>query len=356
MKIAIILGTRPEIIKFSPIIRELRRKQIDFFIIHTNQHYSENLDKIFFDSLKMPQAKYNLNIGSHSQGKQTGLMLEKIEEVLAEDRPDIVLVQGDTNSSFAGALAAKKLFIKVGHIEAGLRSYDERMPEEINRKLIDHIADFLFAPTKLQSDIMKSEGIKKDIIIVGNTIVDAVKENSELSNKINTISEFGLEKDNYFLVTFHRAENTSIRENLETLLTSFKKIYEKYHIELFCPLHPRSIKMIENFGLELPAGLRITEPIGYLSFLNLMKNARLILTDSGGLQEEACILGIPCVTLRDNTERPETVDVGANIIAGIEFAKIEKAISLSLGKSRNWSNPFGENVARKIVEYLTEQK
>ena len=353
MKICIILGTRPEIIKFSPIIRTLEENQCEYFIIHTNQHYSENMDKIFFDSLQLRQPKFNLNVGSHSQGKQTGLMLERIESVLIEKNPDIVFVQGDTNSSFAGALAGKKLQIKIGHIEAGLRSYDERMPEEINRKLIDHISDYLFVPTENQKQILLNEGINNNsIFIVGNTIVDGVKENIDISDKKKYLKDYNLEKGNYFLVTFHRAENTNDKVNLSIILESLDKIYKKYQITLFCPMHPRTKKMIEKFNLKIPKGVILSEPVGYLPFLQMMKNAKLILTDSGGLQEEACILQVPCITLRDNTERPETVDVGANVVTGLNVEKIMEALSIMLNKKNQWNNPFGENVASKIVKII----
>ena len=352
MKIAIILGTRPEIIKFSPIIRELSQNNIEYFIIHTNQHYSENLDKIFFQQFDIKQPEYNLNIGSHTQGKQVGLMLEKIEQVLMSNQPGLVMVQGDTNSGLAGALAAVKLQLKVVHIEAGLRSYDKRMPEEINRKLIDHMADLLFAPAKLQKEILLSEGISHEkICVVGNTIVDALQQNLVLSRKNRVLNQYKLEKNNYFLLTFHRAENSN-KENLETIVKSMKKIYKKYKTQIFFPIHPRTRNLLELFRIEIPSGLQLEEPLGYLPFLQLMENARLIFTDSGGIQEEACILKIPCISLRDNTERPETIEVNANIIAGIDFVNIEQAIDKSLAKSTNWENPFGEQVSANIIKNL----
>jgi len=358
MKLAIILGTRPEIIKFCSIIRYCEKNKLNYFIIHTNQHYSENMDKIFFEELKLSQPKYNLNIGSGSHGKQTGLMLEKIEEVLIKEKPDVVLVEGDTNTAFAGALAAAKLRIKVGHVEAGLRSYDRSMPEEINRVMVDHVSDYLFAPTENQKKILFGEGIANEkIFVTGNTIVDAVIQNDELSEKKDYLSLYGLTKNNYFLITAHRAENTDKKEILRNILKSFENMYKRYKIKLFCPIHPRTKKMIEEYELAVPKGLILHEPVGYLKFLQLIKNAKIILTDSGGVQEEACILKVPCVTLRENTERPETIEVGANIIAGTNPANIVECIEKMLNAKRDWKNPFGEGKAEeKIIKAILNQK
>ena len=353
MKIAIILGTRPEIIKMASVIRYCAEQQLDYFIIHTNQHYSENMDKIFFDALQLPQPRYHLHIGSGTHGKQTGQMLEKIEEVLVQEKPDWVLVEGDTNTVLAGALAARKLHIKVGHIEAGLRSYDQRMPEEANRVMTDHISDALFAPTKNQKAILLKEGIAEEKIhVVGNTIVDAVLQNSTLDTR-DHLKTFALESQKYFLVTMHRAENVDRKAIVQNIFKAFEDLHQKYGIPLFYPMHPRTKKMVEQFGLTLPAGLIIEEPVGYLEFLHLMKHAKLLLTDSGGIQEEGCIVKIPCVTLRDNTERPETVDVGANIIAGTTPEGISKAVDEMLARPREWENPFGDGkTGERIITLL----
>jgi UDP-N-acetylglucosamine 2-epimerase (non-hydrolysing) len=359
MKIAIILGTRPEIIKMSSLIRLGQRKKMDYFIIHTNQHYSYNLDKIFFKELNLPSPKYNLKVGSGTHGKQTGKMLIKIEEVLLKEKPDIVLVEGDTNTVLAGGLAAKKLHIKVGHIEAGLRSYFREMPEEINRILVDHLSDFLFAPTKLAKDILIKEGIAKEkIFIVGNTIVDAVLENLKISQKKSKILEkLKLKKNHYFLATLHRQENVDFKGRLENILKGLELIFNELSLPIIFPLHPRTKKMIKTFNLKIPQGVQIIEPLGFLDFLKVEANALLVLTDSGGVQEETCILKVPCITLRDNTERPETIKVGANILVGTNPLKIIKATKLMLKSKRHWPNPFGDGTtSQKIINILKQTK
>ncbi len=354
MKIAVILGTRPEIIKMAPVIRELERKKADFFILHTGQHYSYNLDGVFFEQLKLPQAKYNLEAGSGSHAEQTAKILIGVESVLQKENPDVVLVEGDTNSILAGALAAVKLPIKVGHVEAGLRSYDRNMPEEINRILADHCSDFLFAPTEKAKATLLGEGIPEEkIFVTGNTIVDAVYQNLEIAReKENTLDTLNLKPKEYFLVTLHRQENIDNRARFLSILKGLDKVAEEFHLPVIYPIHPHSRKMMTKFDLQ-PRRLMLAEPVDFLSFLQLESNARLILTDSGGVQEEACVLSVPCVTLRDNTERPETLEIGSNILAGVSPDTILECSKAMLGKENNWQNPFGDGTAgRKIVEIL----
>jgi len=351
MKICIILGTRPEIIKMSPIIRECQRRCLGFFILHTNQHYTENLDRIFFKELNLPWPKYNLNIGSGTHGVQTGKMLIDIEKVLIKENPDVVLIEGDTNTVLAGALTAAKLHIKVGHIEAGLRSYYKDMPEEINRIVTDHCSDYLFAPTQNTKKILISEGIPKTkILITGNTIVDTVYQNLKLvKRKSKILKKLNLKKDKYFLLTIHRSENVDKKEKLKEIFEGLKLIYNKINLPIICSIHPRTKKKIKEFKLRIPEGIKFIEPVGYLDFLNLESNAKLILTDSGGIQEEACILKVPCVTLRDNTERPETLEVGSNILVGTDSEKIFIGVKKIIDKKRNWKNPFGSGKSAKII-------
>lgn len=303
MKVAIILGTRPEIIKMSPIIRECEKQGIDHYILHTGQHYSYEMDKIFFEQLKLPQPKYNLDVGSGKHGGQTGKMLAGIEEIFIKDRPDVVLVQGDTNTVLAGALAACKLQIKIGHVEAGLRSFDRTMPEEINRIVADHISDYLFAPTENSRQYLLNEGIPDEkIFVTGNTVVDAAYQNLMiLKDRVDILEEFGLKEKEYLITTIHRAENVDSKERLCNILKGFSQIYKEFELPIIFPAHPRTIKMIEEFEFQIPEGTKLTEPLGYLEFLQLESGAKLILTDSGGVQEEVCILKVPCVTLRDNT-------------------------------------------------------
>ena len=360
--IVIILGTRPEIIKMVPLIRVCEKKKINYQLIHTGQHYSYEMDKIFFRELELPEADYNLDVGSGTHGEQTAKILTGIEKILMDEnygREDVVLVEGDTNTVLAGALAAAKLHIKVGHVESGLRSYSREMPEEINRILTDHISDYLFAPTENAGKILLSEGIEKEkIFVTGNTIVDSVCQNLELAKKkVDVFQKFGIEKENYFLVTAHRAENVDVVERLNGIIEGLNKIYNKYKLPIIFPAHPRTIKMIEKFNVKLNKNIRLIKPLGFLEFLQLEANAKLVLTDSGGVQEETCILKVPCVTLRDNTERPETIGVGSNILAGCSPDVIFNKVNLMINKNRNWNNPFGDGKSgERIIEIIKSER
>ncbi len=355
MKIAIILGTRPEIIKMSPVIRECQRRKINFFIIHSNQHYSEKLDKIFFKELNLPKPKYNLNVGSGKHGEITGRMLSLIEEILIKETPDRVLVQGDTNTVLAGGLAARKLNIKVGHIEAGLRSHDDEMPEEVNRILVDHLSTYLFPPTSLAKNNLLAEGVnKKNIFVTGNTVVDSLFENLKIAIKKSLILKtLNVKSGKYILATTHRQENVDNKERLVNLMSGLSELGDKMNTPVILPAHPRLVKMLEVFSIKIGRSIRLTPPLGYLDFLVLEKNALVIATDSGGVQEEACILNVPCVTLRDNTERPETVEVGANVLVGTS-SKLIVSEALKISKLRKkWKNPFGTgDAAKKIISSI----
>jgi len=356
MKIGIIIGTRPEIIKMSVIITLCEERNLDYFVIHTGQHYSYNMDKAFFENLELPNPKYNLEVGSGTHGKQTGRILERVEQVLLKEKPQIVMVQGDTNTVFAGALAANKLGIKVGHVEAALRSYDRTMPEEINRILTDHISDYLFCPTEQNKEMALREGIDPDkIYVTGNTIVDAVIRNKKLAMKKSKIlKDLDLDAGKYFLVTAHRQGNVDFKEKLKKLLSALEEIYSKYKVPMVYPVHPRTKKRMKEFNLKTPKGVRLIDPLDYLNFLNLESNAKLVLTDSGGIQQEACTLKIPCVTIRENTESPETVEVGSNMIAGLETDKIFKSINQMLERNNDWRNPFGNGSASsQIIEIIS---
>jgi UDP-N-acetylglucosamine 2-epimerase (non-hydrolysing) len=354
MKIAIVLGTRPEIIKMSPIIRLLEKNQIEYFIIHSNQHYSKNMDEIFFDELSLPKPKYNLGIGSADHGNQTGQMLIKIEEIILKEQPTIVLSQGDTNTVLAGILAASKQNIPTGHVEAGLRSYDRRMPEEKNRIICDVLSDFLFAPTEVQREILQREGISDNkIFVVGNTIVDAVYQHKELAEKQSKILEkLGLSKKEYVLFTAHRDLNVDHKKSLIKLVNLIDKVYEMLKIPVIYPIHPRTKKKIEEFNLHIK-NAKLIEPVGYTDFLKLQMNSRLIITDSGGIQEEACILQVPCITIRENTERPETVSVGSNRLVDLDISKFKEAVTYHQHHGHDWANPFGDGTtSERILEVL----
>jgi UDP-N-acetylglucosamine 2-epimerase (non-hydrolysing) len=355
MKIAIVFGTRPEIIKLSPVIRELINKQINFFIIHTNQHYSYEMDEIFLQELNLPEAKYNLRLNKiQNHGEMVGKMLIAIERILIKEKPDLVLVQGDTNTTLAAALAASKLNIKLAHVEAGLRSYDRTMPEEINRVVTDHLSDFLFCPTKNQYQILLNEGIDESkIFVTGNTIVDAVYQNLKIAQEKKELVKKYQDK-NYFLLTLHRPSNVDQKETLAKIINALEEAAAIFKTSIIFPIHPRTKNNLKQFNLKVNnKKIEIIKPVGYLEMLLMEKYAKLILTDSGGLQEEGCILKIPCVTLRENTERPETLQVGANILTGANKDKILTAIKKMLNQPKKWKIPFGEGESgKKIVTIL----
>ena len=354
MSIAVIVGTRPEIIKMAPVIRELADRKADYFILHTGQHYSYNLDRVFFEQLKLPSARYNLEVGSDTHARQMASILTGVEEVLRNENCRVVLVEGDTNSVLAGALAASKLHVGVGHVEAGLRSYDRTMPEEINRILTDHCSDYLFAPTQMAKSILLGEGIPEEkISVTGNTIVDAVYQNLEMARSADdTLRDMGLNPGEYFLSTLHRQENVDRADRLAAILKGLERVSEEFGMPVICPVHPHTTSRMKEFGLQ-PQKITFIDPVDYLRFLQLEGNARLLLTDSGGVQEEGCILGVPCVTLRDNTERPETIDVRANKLAGADPAKIVECVAIMMEREDSWKNPFGDGRAgERIVEAI----
>jgi UDP-N-acetylglucosamine 2-epimerase (non-hydrolysing) len=394
LKICFVLGTRPEIIKLYSCIKYCQDNNIDHFLIHTNQHYNSNMDSIFFEELEILPSKYNLQVGSGTHAKMTAKMLTSIEDVIEKENPTVVVVQGDTNSTFAGALVATKMNIKVAHIEGGLRSYDRSMPEEINRIMVDHISDFIFAPTNSQFQTLIGEGIdQKKILVTGNTVVDAIligKNLSEqksnildrlsLQRKLNTrldssdpsdieedlfgdISSSGLfstnknqvndQRSEFFLLTCHRPSNTDKQENFENILRAINEICIEQNKICIFPAHPRLanqsnlIKAYEN--------IKVIEPVSFLDMIALQLNAKMIFTDSGGIQEEACILEKKTIILRTNTERPETVEVGGAVLLNeITISEIKKQFMLLNKKQVNWKNPFGEGKSgQQIIQFLT---
>jgi len=358
----LVFGTRPEIIKLSPVIRELVGRRRGFVLVHTGQHYSYEMDRVFFEELELPEPDYRLDVGlkARTHGEQVGLMLIEIEKILLKEKPRVVIVQGDTNTTLAGALSARKLnSMKIAHVEAGLRSYNWEMPEEINRIIVDHISDILFAPTVKAKENLLREGIPESRIhLVGNTVSDAVHQNLEIAKrKSRILGKLGVKKGRYFLLTLHRAENVDHKDRLASILEGVRLVKENFpEYDIVFPIHPRTKKRVKEFRLEeYLRDLLVIDPVGYLDFLMLEANARLILTDSGGAQEEACILKVPCVTLRTETERPETVEIGANIVAGRDPNNILKSVKIMLSKERDWINPYGVNVSQKIVSILEEQ-
>lgn len=325
MKIVSIIGARPQFIKAAAVSRLLRQQATEI-LIHTGQHYDPNMSAVFFDELDIPAPEYHLGVGSGSHGAQTGEMLRRVEEVLLAEKPDWVLVYGDTNSTLAGALAAAKLHIPVAHVEAGLRSFNRDMPEEINRVLTDHLSALLFCPSETAAQNLAEEGITRGVEVVGDVMADTLYFAAGRAAERSTILDrLELTPGSYLLATVHRAENTDNPDRLRNILQAFTLAEET----LVLPLHPRTRKRIAEFGLQSMldgSQVRIIEPVGYLDMVLLEQSARMILTDSGGIQKEAYWLKVPCLTLRDETEWVETVEAGWNCLAGIDHQHIVQMV------------------------------
>lgn len=365
MKICVILGTRPEIIKMAPVIDEINRRSHELLLIHTGQHYDKEMSDNFFLDLELPKPNYNIHVGSGSHGKQTALMMDGIEDVLISEKPDIVLVQGDTNAVLAGALVAQKLHIPVGHVEAGLRSFDVSMPEEINRMGADCCSHLYFVPTEESAINLALEGyLPKDIFITGNSVVDTCFRNLKIAENSSTIiDDLNLDNlNNIITFTMHRAENVDDKQRLQSIIGALMELKD---FNIIFPIHPRTKKTLENFGLykkfESLPHIHITKPIGYLDFLVLISKSIIILTDSGGLQEEAITLNVPALTLRYNTERPETVTAGGNILVGSDKDYILETANKILNNEefynnmKNAKNPYGDgNSAVQILDIIEQ--
>jgi len=376
MKIITIIGARPQFIKAAPVSRAIAgHNLLTEIIIHTGQHFDADMSDVFFKELNIPKPDYNLGINSASHGAMTGRMLEKIEEILIKEKPDWVLVYGDTNSTLAGALAAAKLHIPIAHVEAGLRSFNREMPEEHNRVLTDHCADILFCPTETAVNNLKKEGFTNIVtnpsplipnpyslplvVNVGDTMYDAVLQFSEMAQKQSTILEdLRLKPKEYFLATVHRPYNTDIPKNLKNILSAFQEINEP----IIFPVHPRTRKHIADLkttsafsvnSVRNGSNLKLIPPVGYLDMLMLEQNAKAILTDSGGMQKEAYFFGVPCVTMRTETEWVETVEAGWNIVVGADREKIINEVrSFKTDKPRQ--ELYGDGRAgKKIIDVIT---
>jgi len=322
VKVVTIVGARPQFIKAAPVSRVLRQQHTEI-LAHTGQHYDDNMSAVFFDELDIPEPDYNLGIGSGSHGAQTGAMLAAIEQVLVKEQPDWVLVYGDTNSTLAGALTAAKLHIKIAHVEAGLRSFNRAMPEEINRVMADHLSDLLFCPSQTAVDNLAVEGISRGVHLVGDVMADALAFAVERSQgRSQILLRFGLAAKKYLLVTVHRAENTDNHDRLKNILSALNSLSET----VVFPVHPRTRLVIEKMDYTLQDHVLLSEPVGYLDMVQLEKSARMILTDSGGIQKEAYWLSVPCVTLRDETEWLETVQAGWNVLVGADKEAIVQAV------------------------------
>jgi len=356
LKIVDIVGARPQFIKLAPILQAIAEHNqkhpeypIQEVLVHTGQHYDYEMSQVFFDELGLKSPDYHLGVGSGTHGYQTGEMLKRIEEVLLKEKPNMVIVYGDTNTTLAGALAAAKLHIPVAHVEAGLRSFNRKMPEEINRVLTDHISDLLFCPTQTAVENLHREGIKNGVHFVGDVMYDAVLLYLDLAEKKSQIMEqLGLKPKSYALATVHRAENTDQPERLRAIFEGLERV-AKEGFPVILPLHPRTRKRLDMMGIH-PQGVQVLDPVSYLDMLILEKNAKVILTDSGGVQKEAFFFRVPCVTLREETEWVETVEAGWNTLVGCDPERIlQVALEAKPGAESAW--PYGDGrAAERVVE------
>ena len=349
MKIITVVGARPQFIKAAAVSKVIRTQHQEI-LVHTGQHYDENMSKIFFEELNIPKPDYNLGVGSGNHGKQTGEMLIQLEEIFLKEKPDMVMVYGDTNSTLAAALCASKLLIPVAHIEAGLRSFNMRMPEEQNRILTDHLSKYIFAPTETAVLNLKNEGLK-NIVNVGDVMYDAILHFKTLAEEKSTIvRELGLEGKPFILTTIHRAENTNDIERLKNIIEALNGC----GVTVVLPLHPRTTKYMEQYGLSFNTNIKVIEPVGYLDMISLEMKAEKIVTDSGGVQKEAFFMGKPCITMRDETEWVETVENGWNLIVGTDKEKILRAIE-SFVPTMEQKDIFGDGrAAYKILEEINK--
>ena len=354
MKIITIIGARPQFIK-AVMVSRLIRKNHKEILLHTGQHYDQCMSDIFFKDLDLPRPDYNLDIGSASHAEQTANMLIDIEKVLLKEKADSVLVYGDTNSTLAGGLAAAKLNLPVFHIEAGLRSYNKKMPEEINRIITDHLSSLLFCPTQTAVDNLKSEGIKEGVFFSGDVMYDSTRYfYKKAKNKSDVLNKLKLKTNNYYLTTIHRVQNTDNKDKLAVILDTFNSVNK----EVIFPIHPRTKKQMDRYCFMQACypNIRFIKPVGYFAMLVLIKNARKVLTDSGGIQKEAFFLKTPCITLRDETEWPETLIKGKNKIVKINKKEIIKEIENSVFSNQLYEGSlFGDSKAsQKIVKIIEE--
>lgn len=362
MKLMLVIGARPQIIKSAPIIHEAKKRgEIELQLIHTGQHYDYEMSKIFFGELDLPDPLVNLGVGSGTHAFQTGKMMIELEKTMQNLKPDLVLVPGDTNSTLAGALAAAKLQVSVAHVEAGARSYDMRMPEEINRRLTDHCSTLLFAPTKNCAEKLVGEGIPKQRVkLSGDTMYDAILQHMAKADKTDILHKLDLKNEEYAALTLHRPENVDAAQKLQDIIKALTMLK---NLTIMFPVHPRTKQRLAKVKLmqqkKLVEHIKLMEPIGYHEMLQLTKHAKMVFTDSGGVQKEAFWLHTPCITLRDITEWTETTDMGANVLVGDNPQKIVKAATEIMkakdAKTRlkKLKNPFGDGKAsQKIVEQV----
>lgn len=359
MQVLNVVGARPNLMKIAPLVEEMQRHPgVQQTLLHTGQHYDDKMSQVFFDQLDIPRPDVYLGVGSGSHAEQTARVMVAFEKVLREERPDVIVVVGDVNSTLACAVTAAKLWVPVAHVEAGLRSFDRRMPEEINRIVTDALSDFLFTTSRDADEHLLREGIPADkIFFVGNVMIDTLNKHRDRAEQLGTMARFELEADHYALLTLHRPSNVDVPKIFSGILDALTTIQSD--IPILFPAHPRTVERIAEFGfverLSNAPNLRIVEPLGYLEFLDLMMHARLVITDSGGIQEETTILGIPCLTLRENTERPVTITEGTNILVGTDPAHIvAETQHILTGESKAGHVPelWDGHAAERIVKIL----
>jgi UDP-N-acetylglucosamine 2-epimerase len=348
MKIIHIVGARPQFVKLAPLHKEIAKNNIEQMVIHTGQHYDEKMSKIFFDDLQIPKPDINLDINQGTHAYQTAEMMKGVEEILMNTQDPLLIIYGDTNSTLAGAIAASKLSIPIVHVEAGLRSFNRTMPEEVNRILADRISNYLLAPTLTAVENLTKEGLADITYLPGDIMVDSIKQNMTIAKeKSNIIHELQLTGVEYYLLTLHRPYNVDDPKKLKSILTKLNKLENA----VIFPIHPRTRKIVENNISEALDNIKFIEPQGYLDFLMLQQNAKKIVTDSGGIQKEACILERPCITLRSETEWVETVQAGVNLlVTEIKDDLVEKIENFEPTFENN--NIFGEDVSKKMVEII----
>ena len=347
-KIVTIVGTRPQFIKMALVSKALKQKRICEIIIHTGQHYDANLSEVFLRELNIPIAKYNLGVGAGTHGQQTARMILGIEKILFDEKPDTVLVYGDTNSTLAGALAAAKLKIRIAHVEAGLRSFNLRMPEEINRVITDRISSIFFCPTRTSVFNLKKENIIKNVFLVGDVMYDSLRNYLDYCRQ-----EYNQEKG-YILCTIHRAENTDCRQRLKNIFKALSLIENK----IILPLHPRTEKLLRKYNIKKATTIKVIKPVGYFEMLSLERQAKVIMTDSGGVQKEAFIFNIPCITLREETEWVETVKSRMNVLTDVDIGKILRALRYMPRQRKriDAAKFYGDGFAHvKIAEILSRK-
>lgn len=349
MKIAAVVGARPQFIKLAPLSKILKRKVYEV-IIHTGQHYNDNMSEVFFRDLGIPEPDYNLGIYTGKHGEQTGRMMCALEKIIIKENPSLVIIFGDTNTTLAGALVSAKLHIPIIHVEAGLRSFNKAMPEEINRIVTDHISDFLFAPTKTSVNNLYNEGLKENVILTGDIMVDALINNIKYAkDRSDILKSFNIQKNNYYLMTLHRPYNVDEPSTLSKILNKLSSLDKK----IIFPVHPRTKNVIDENGILVPANIIITTPVGYIDFLSLEYFSKKIITDSGGVQKEAYILKKPCITIRSETEWIETVEDGWNVLVDVDSDDFVNTIE-KFNSSKEQSDIFGKNVAHKMFDEILE--